>query len=84
MLMLNSINMMKAVQIVFDDDLLRQVDREARQAKSNRSALVRKALREHLQRRRIRELEARHRAGYERHPATEFDVWDRVSVWPEE
>ena len=82
--MLNSIHMMKPVQIVLDDDLLREVDREARRSKSNRSAFVRDALREHLRRQRVRELEARHRAGYERFPATEFEVWDRVSAWPDE
>jgi metal-responsive CopG/Arc/MetJ family transcriptional regulator len=84
MIMLNSIHMMKPVQIVLDDELLRAVDREARRSKSNRSALVRTALREHLKGRRIRELEARHRAGYERFPASEFDTWDRVAAWPEE
>lgn len=84
MIMLNNIHMMKAVQIVLDDELLRAVDREARRSKSNRSALVRTALREHLKGRRIRELEARHRAGYLRSPATEFDVWDRVAAWPDE
>jgi metal-responsive CopG/Arc/MetJ family transcriptional regulator len=73
--------MMKPVQIVLDDELLREVDREVRRSKSNRSALVRTALREHLKGKRIRELEAR---GYERFPASEFDAWDRVAAWPED
>jgi Arc/MetJ-type ribon-helix-helix transcriptional regulator len=51
----------------------------------NRSALIRGALREHLERLRHRELERQERDAYERIPddPAEFAVWDRVVAWPE-
>jgi metal-responsive CopG/Arc/MetJ family transcriptional regulator len=75
---------MKTIQIVVEEDLLEVVDREARRARQNRSQFFREAAREHLKRRRLRELEKRDRAGYERHPPVEFDVWDKVLSWPDE
>ena len=75
---------MTASQVVIDEDLLRETDREARRAKVNRSALVRDALREHLKRRRLAEVVRREQEAYRRHPAVEFDVWDKVAAWPEE
>jgi metal-responsive CopG/Arc/MetJ family transcriptional regulator len=74
----------KPVQIVIDEPLLRAVDREARRAKMNRSAVIREAIRNHLKRRRTSELEEEHRRGYERFPPTEFEIWDKVATWPEE
>jgi metal-responsive CopG/Arc/MetJ family transcriptional regulator len=41
---------METIQIVLDKPLLEAADRAARRARKNRSALVREALREHLQR----------------------------------
>jgi hypothetical protein len=74
----------KTVQVVLDEQLLRAVDREARRAKLNRSEVFRLAARQYLERRRIEELERRHREGYERFPPVEFDVWDRVAAWPDD
>jgi hypothetical protein len=61
--------------VILEDELLREADREARRNRINRSQLVRTALREHLRRRRIRELEERHRRAYEESPEYpgEFD-----------
>ena len=75
----------KTIQIVLDEDTLRAADREARRSRINRSALFRQALGYYLRRRRLIELEERHRRGYETHPieAGEFDAWDRVLTWPE-
>lgn len=75
---------MKTVQIVLDEELLGQADREARKAKVTRSELMRDALREYLRQRQMRELEARDRRGYEEHPVApgEFDAWDQVTSWP--
>ncbi len=77
---------MSTIQVVIEDRLLRSTDRAARRLKLNRSALIRDALREHLRRLRLGELERRERAAYERTPddPAEFAVWDRVLVWPEE
>ena len=77
---------MKAVQIVLDKSLLQATDRAARRLKRNRSALVREALREHLQRLEIRASEERDRAGYARQPQTrdESALWEAEAAWPAE
>jgi len=68
-----------------DVDLVRAADRAARRARVNRSVLVCEALREHLRRLELRELETRDRAGYEKHPedSAEGANWERVAAWPE-
>ncbi len=84
--MWNRILSMQTVQIVLEEELLSAADRAARKSKVNRSALVRQALREYLQKLHLREQERRDREGYERHPDTpgELGVWERVAVWPKE
>jgi metal-responsive CopG/Arc/MetJ family transcriptional regulator len=74
---------MKTIQVVLDEALLRAADREAKQRKINRSELIRTALAEHLRQRRIAEMEEREREAYRRHPPVEFEVWEKVQVWPE-
>lgn len=76
---------MKTIQIVLDSGLLRATDAAAKRARVNRSALVRRALRDHLKRLETRELEARDQAGYQNHPQGERDAeqWEQVAVWPE-
>jgi metal-responsive CopG/Arc/MetJ family transcriptional regulator len=76
---------METIQIVLEAELLRATDSAAKRAKVNRSALVRKALREHLNRLEMRELEARDRRGYAQRPAeaSESADWERVAAWPE-
>ena len=51
-----------------------------------RSGFARKALRKALAELRRRDLEQRHRVGYERYPVKpeEFDVWELQQVWPED
>jgi metal-responsive CopG/Arc/MetJ family transcriptional regulator len=74
------------IQIVLENDLLREADRVARAAEMNRSQLMREALREHLRRLEIRAKEAQDRAGYEKRPDHADDVkrWQRVAAWPDE
>jgi metal-responsive CopG/Arc/MetJ family transcriptional regulator len=75
---------METIQIVLDAKLLRAADLAARRAKVNRSALIRNALREHLRRLDMRELEERDRKGYETSPQNGDDVsaWESEAVWP--
>jgi metal-responsive CopG/Arc/MetJ family transcriptional regulator len=75
---------METIQVVLEAELLRAADNAARRAKVNRSALVRRALREHLKRMETRELEARDRRGYDQRPAKseESSDWERVAAWP--
>jgi metal-responsive CopG/Arc/MetJ family transcriptional regulator len=74
------------IQIVLERDLLQAADRAARRARQNRSALVREALREHLQRLELRASEERDRQGYERKPQAgdESRVWEEAAAWPAE
>ena len=75
---------METIQVVLDSALLRAADGAAKRARVNRSALIRKALREHLRRLQTQELEARDRAGYRAHPdaASWVEDWEEVAVWP--
>jgi metal-responsive CopG/Arc/MetJ family transcriptional regulator len=59
---------METIQIVLDKTLLQAVDRAVRQTKLNRSALVRRALREHLHRLDVGTCEEKDREGYSRFP----------------
>ena len=74
---------MKAVQMTLDEALVRTVDRVRKQLRQSRSAFTRDALREHLARYTVAELERRHREGYERHPvaAEEFSAWESEQAW---
>ncbi len=59
---------MQTIQVVLEEKLLRDTDRVVRKIKTNRSALIREALREHLKRVRTQELEEQERRGYEKFP----------------
>ena len=74
---------METIQVMLDAKLLRAADRAARRTKLNRSALIREALREHLRKLEIREMEERDRKGYEG-GAGEFSGWEAEAVWPAE
>ena len=77
---------METIQVVLDAKLLRTADRAARRAKLNRSALIRNALREHLRRLEIQELEERDRQGYQSSHAASDDLcgWESEAEWPAE
>lgn len=76
---------METVPVVLGSTLLRAADGAAKRARLNRSALIREALREYLQRLETRELEARDRKGCEERPEVSAEVagWERVAAWPE-
>jgi metal-responsive CopG/Arc/MetJ family transcriptional regulator len=77
---------METIQVVLDAQLLKAADSAAKRQKVNRSALIRQALQEHLDRQRILDLEARERRGYEAHPqrVEEYLPWEKAAVWPED
>lgn len=77
---------MEIVQIVLDKKLLRAADQAARRTKRNRSALVRDALREHLRKLQVREMEQRDRDGYTKQPQMDQESlrWEAEAVWPAE
>jgi len=74
---------MRTVQMTIDEQLLASVDRAAKKLGTTRSDFTRKALREALDRLTVRELEHRHRRGYEAKPPRkgEFDLWEKEQVW---
>lgn len=76
---------MTTVQMTMEPELVAEVDRVSRQQGLTRSAFARRALREALDRVRVRELERRQRDGYRRKPARrgEFSAWMREQAWPE-
>ena len=77
---------METVQIVIDKKLLQAADQAARRTKRNRSALMRDALREHLQHLLIREAEEQDRAGYAKRCAAKKESvrWEAEATWPED
>jgi len=75
---------METIQVVIDEKLLQASDRAAKKAKLNRSELIRLALREHLQRLQILEIEQRDQRGYEKLPQSKVaEPWEAEAVWPE-
>ena len=82
----SSFHKVRTIQVVVDEPTLRAADREAKRAKVNRSALIRHALRDYLERRRIAEIEAKERDAYQRMPVKpgEFDWLVDAAAWPED
>jgi metal-responsive CopG/Arc/MetJ family transcriptional regulator len=76
----------ETIQIVIDKKLLQATDRAAKRTKRNRSALVRDALREHLQRLETRVAEERDHQGYSKKPQAISDsqLWEAEAAWPPE
>jgi metal-responsive CopG/Arc/MetJ family transcriptional regulator len=76
---------MQTIQVVMEEQLLRATDRVVKRTRTNRSALIREALKEHLRRLHVRELEEQERRAYEKHPQDpdEFAIWEKEVVWPE-
>ncbi len=76
---------MKTVQMTLDEELVDAVDRIARELGTSRSAFAREALRQALERVRVKGLEQKHREGYRRKPVrrNEFGPWETEQVWIE-
>lgn len=79
---------METIQVVLDKKLLQAANRAAKQAKQNRSALIREALRQHLHKLEMRAKEERDREGYRKVPQTkeelrEVELFAQEAAWPE-
>ena len=74
---------MRTVQVVLEPELLREVDLAAKKHHINRSALIRDALRNHLKRIRILDLEERAIRALLLHKETkeESDWIEAASLW---
>ena len=77
---------METIQVVLDSKLLRATEAAARRSKLNRSALIREALRAHLKKRAVQELERRDQKGYEpiATDSGQLSGWESEAIWPEE
>ena len=77
---------MATIQIVLDPKLLKAADRAAKLRKVNRSALIREALQEHLQRLHTAQLEEQERRAYASVPQRpeEYEPWEAIAAWPED
>jgi metal-responsive CopG/Arc/MetJ family transcriptional regulator len=77
---------MRTIQMTLDDNLVKAVDRIAKELKTSRSAFTRKALQDALIRYNLEQLEQKHRRGYEQQPvaADEFSVWETEQAWGDE
>ena len=74
---------MRTVQMILDEELVKEVDEVAKKLGTTRSAFTRAALRAALARAASEEEERRHRSGYERKPVRpgEFSDWEDEQSW---
>ena len=77
---------MRTIQMTLDDDLVEAVDRIVKALKTTRSGFTRTALREAINNLNVRQLEKKHRSGYEIHPVNkgEFSMWEGEQDWGDE
>ena len=77
---------MRTIQMTLDDELVDELDQIVKEAKTNRSAFTREALRKALAYHHHQKLLKKHREGYQRHPVKphEFSDWEEEQVWGDE
>jgi metal-responsive CopG/Arc/MetJ family transcriptional regulator len=78
---------MKTVQVMFDEDLLAELDRTADVREKGRSAVLRQLASDFLHRRREQEIDAQYErayAGGEDPLGKDFTGWEDEGVWPPE
>lgn len=76
---------MKAIQITLDEDLLARLDADEEVRRDGRSAVLRRAADEYLQRRRRRLIAEQYAAAYGQDAGlgAEFAGWEDQGEWPE-
>src|SRR5690348_10323101 len=81
-----TLHSMETIQVVIDRELLNAADREAKREKRTRSALIRDALRGHLQQLAVRRREESDRKGYAAGPQSDAEgqKWEPEAAWPDE
>ena len=78
-----SVEAVTTIQMTLEEDLLDELDRTVKKLRTTRSALIRESIKQHLKTLHVRQLEARHRAGYAKHPVKrgEFDIRESEHNW---
>jgi metal-responsive CopG/Arc/MetJ family transcriptional regulator len=74
---------MKAIQITVDERLLAALDADDEVKRDGRSAVLRRAVLEYLERKRRRSIREAYRRGYEA-GADDLSGWADEATWPEE
>ncbi len=76
---------MKAVQVLFDEPLLRRLDADDEVRELGRSAVLRRAADEYLRKRRSKRVSELYRRAYAKSGGLgdEFAGWERQGTWPE-
>ncbi len=75
---------MKAIQITMDDALLADLDADEEVRRDGRSAVLRRAATQYLQRKHRAAIAAAYRRGYGSGTGSEFEGWADESAWPDE
>ena len=78
---------MKAIQVMFDDELLAELDETADVRERGRSAVLRQLAAEFVRQRREREIDAQYERAYAgtKDPfGRDFEGWEEEGVWPRE
>lgn len=77
---------MKPVQVLFDDELLAELDADDEVQARGRSQVLRQLVAGYLRRRREAALDAQYAAGYgaPERVSDELTGWDEEGEWPEE
>jgi metal-responsive CopG/Arc/MetJ family transcriptional regulator len=75
---------MKAIQITFDEQLLKALDEDAEVKRIGRSAVLRKATSEYLRRSAAARIREQYRRAATGGRVPELEDWIGVGVWPDE
>jgi metal-responsive CopG/Arc/MetJ family transcriptional regulator len=78
---------MKAIQVMFEEALLAELDGTAEVREKGRSAVLRQLASDFLRRRRKQEIDTRYErayAGVEAPRGKDFGGWEEEGVWPPE
>jgi len=76
---------MKPIQIMMDETLLQSLDDDEEVRREGRSAVLRRAVAEYLERRRARQIAEQYQKGYSEDPGLgeEWEGWEEEGQWPE-
>jgi metal-responsive CopG/Arc/MetJ family transcriptional regulator len=76
---------MKAVQVMMDEHLLQRLDADDEVRRIGRSAVLRRAAAEYLQRRRAQQVSDAYARAYARGQGLDEDLagWEHEGAWPE-
>lgn len=75
---------MKAIQVTFDESLLKRLDSHPAVKQRGRSAVLREAANDYLRRQERAEIDRLYARGYRETDSLESELlgWDREGVWP--